>query len=134
MLLLLIAVPVAGCTQQADNTKPPESPPAATPKLEKIPEITEMEKELGVMLTERGVKYLVDPEKIVSGGPPKDGIPSIDDSEFVTLTEADEWIADNELVLATIYKGIKRVYPLQIMVWHEIVNDVIAGDPLLITY
>ena len=63
-----------------------------------------------------------------------DGIPSIDNPKYVSVKEADEWIEDNELVLALIYKGVKRVYPLQILVWHEIVNDNIAGDPLLITY
>jgi hypothetical protein len=102
--------------------------------LDKIPELEEMEREMGIMVTERGVKYLVDPEKLIGGGPPKDGIPSIDNPGFVTVTEADAWIQDNELVLAIVYKGIKRVYPLQILVWHEIVNDTIAGDPVLITY
>lgn len=81
-----------------------------------------------------GVKYIVDPAKILSGGPPKDGIPSIDDPKYISVEEADGWIQDNELVLGLIYKGVKRVYPLQILVWHEIVNDVVAGDPLLITY
>ncbi|MEK0341958.1 MAG: DUF3179 domain-containing protein, partial [Nitrosopumilus sp.] len=81
-----------------------------------------------------GTKYIVDSKKIVSGGVPKDGIPSIDNPKFVSLKEADTWIEDNELVLAMEYKGIKRVYPLQILVWHEIVNDNIAGDPILITY
>jgi len=80
------------------------------------------------------LKYLVDPAKILSGGPPKDGIPSIDNPKFVPLLEADRWIEDSELVLAIIYKGVKKVYPLQILVWHEIVNDTIAGDPILITY
>lgn len=90
--------------------------------------------EYEIKVTPEGVKYIVDPEKIVGGGPPKDGIPSIDSPKYVSLEEADQWIEDNELVLAIIYKGIKRVYPLQIMVWHEIVNDSIAGDPILITY
>lgn len=81
-----------------------------------------------------GKKYIIDPQKIRSGGPPKDGIPSIDNPKFVALEEADEWIEDNELALALEYKGEKRVYPLQILVWHEIVNDKIAGDPVLITY
>ena len=103
-------------------------------ELEKIPELTEMEEEIGVKVTARGVKYIVDPDKIIGGGPPKDGIPSIDDPKFVSVEEADKWIQDNELVLAFIYKGVKRVYPLQIMVWHEIVNDNIAGDPILISY
>jgi hypothetical protein len=102
--------------------------------MEKIPELAEMEEEMGIKVTERGVKYIVDPNKILSGGPPKDGIPSIDNPKYVSVEEADEWIQDNELVLAIIYKGVKRVYPLQILVWHEIVNDKIVDDPVLITY
>lgn len=121
LILSVLLVALAGCTQKEPTT-------------EKIPEVSEMEKEQGIKVTPDGIKYLVDPEKIVGGGPPKDGIPSIDNPRFVSVAEADEWIADNELVLAIIYKGVKRVYPLQIMVWHEIVNDTIAGDPLLITY
>ncbi len=87
-----------------------------------------------IKVTPEGVKYLVEPGKIIGGGPPKDGIPSIDDPKFVSLEEADTWIEDNELVITITYKGEVRVYPLQIMVWHEIVNEVIGGDPLLITY
>ncbi|MCK4965812.1 DUF3179 domain-containing protein, partial [bacterium] len=101
----------------------------------KIPSnLTEDEIESGIKLTDKGVKFLVNPDKIQSGGPPKDGIPSIDNPKYVSVTDADKWIEDNELVLAINYKGVKRVYPLQIMVWHEIVNDVIAKDPILITY
>jgi hypothetical protein len=113
---------LAGCVQEPKKT------------MEKIPELAEMEEEMGIKVTERGVKYIVDPNKILSGGPPKDGIPSIDNPKYVSVEEADEWIQDNELVLAIIYKGVKRVYPLQILVWHEIVNDKIVDDPVLITY
>jgi hypothetical protein len=77
---------------------------------------------------------LINISSIISGGQPKDGIPSIDNPKFVSVQEADKWIQDNELVLAIIYKKEKRVYPLQILVWHEIVNDFIADDPILITY
>jgi len=87
-----------------------------------------------IKVTADGTRYIVDPSKIRGGGPPKDGIPSIDNPKFVSVAEADQWIQDNELVLAIIHKGVKRVYPLQILVWHEIVNDKIAGDPILITY
>ncbi len=96
--------------------------------------LSEAEERPDIKVTDKGVKYIVDPDRIVSGGPPKDGIPSIDDPKFVTVAEADKWIEDNELVLAIIRKGVERVYPLQIMVWHEIVNDKIVGDPILITY
>ena len=101
---------------------------------EKLPEITEMENEQGIMLTEMGVRYIVDPDDIVSGGPPMDGIPSIDNPKFVTVEEADGWITDNELVLGLVYRNTTRAYPLQIMTWHEIVNELIEGEPILITY
>ncbi len=100
---------------------------------EKIREIVEMEEEMGIKMTARGVKYIVDPAKLVPGAS-KDGIPSIDDPKFVSVEEADGYIQDNELVLAIVYKGVKRVYPLQIMVFHEIVNEIIVNDPILITY
>ena len=119
---IVCLVVITGCLQEE-----PES-------IERLPEITQMEEEMGIKMTSRGVKYIVDPEKIRSGGPPQDGIPSIDNPKFVTVQEADKWIEDNELVLGIIYKNVTRVYPLQILVWHEIVNDVIADDPILITY
>ena len=92
--------------------------------------------------TAEGVKYIVEPSKIRSGGPPKGGIgidrgiPALaeENIKFVSVSEADEWIQDNELVLVLIYEDVKRVYPLQIMVFHEIANDRIKGDPILITY
>lgn len=84
--------------------------------------------------TSDGRKYIVHPSKIRSGGPPQDGIPSIDNPEFVSASAADQWIGDNELVLALTHEGVKRVYPFQILVWHEIVNDTVAGDPIVVTY
>jgi hypothetical protein len=126
-LLLLALLILAACTPTATDSQVP-------PVLDKLPELEAMEQEDGIQVTERGVKYLVNPDKIRSGGPPKDGIPSIDNPKYVSVEDADQWIADNELVLAIIYKGVKRVYPLQIMTWHEIVNDDIAGDAILITY
>ncbi|MAG48034.1 hypothetical protein CL617_05490 [archaeon] len=91
-----------------------------------------------IKVTTDGVKYLVDPSKIVKGvripGDVKDAIPSIDNPKYISVEEADKWIKDNELVLALTYKNVERVYPLQILVSHEIVNDFIAGDAILITY
>ena len=136
IILFLVAsvllVSLIGCAK--GETPVPTPIPTPIPSPTPIPTPTPTEGEHEIKVTPEGVKYIVDPEKIIGGGPPKDGIPSIDKPIFVSAEEADQWIADNELVLAIIYKGIKRVYPLQIMVWHEIVNDVIAGDPLLITY
>ena len=95
-----------------------------------------------IKIAKDGTKYIIDPDKIRGGGPGKGGIgvdrgiPALADKNlnFVSVEEADKWIEDNELVLALEYKGVKRVYPYQILVWHEIANDNIAGDPILITY
>ncbi|MBI2105823.1 DUF3179 domain-containing protein [Candidatus Woesearchaeota archaeon] len=104
--------------------------------------LTPQQQEQGVQVTSDGTKYIIDPNKIQGGGPGKGGIgvdrgiPALAEKniKFVSVEEADEWIEDNELVLALVYKNEKRVYPLQILVWHEIANDVVAGDSLLITY
>lgn len=73
-------------------------------------------------------------ETIMSGGPPKDGIPSIDSPEFVTMQAADEWLGNKEAVLVLRLQGQVRVYPLQILMWHEIVNDSVDGVPVAVTY
>ena len=93
-------------------------------------------------ITVDGIKYVVEPSKLRAGGPPKGGIgidkgiPALaeENIKFISVSEADGWIEDNELVLALIYKGVKKVYPLQILVFHEIANDEINGEPILITY
>ncbi len=88
----------------------------------------------GYYYDDEGNPWLIDPDKVLAGGPSKDGIPSIDNPVYTDVWSADEWIADNELVLALTYEGVTRAYPLQILVFHEIVNDHIAGDAILITY
>jgi len=79
-------------------------------------------------------KATVPLDEIVSGGPPKDGIPAIDDPRFVPVREAAEWIGDREPVMVVEHGGDVRVYPYQILIWHEIVNDEVGGRPLTVTY
>ena len=81
-----------------------------------------------------GTKYIIHPDKLLSGGPPKDGIPSIDNPKFVSADEANKFLNDNELVLGINLNGDKKAYPFQILVWHEIVNDVVGNKPVAITY
>jgi hypothetical protein len=76
---------------------------------------------------------LVPRDRIVSGGPPPDGIPSIDDPDFESVAEVD-WIGDREPVLVLDLDGHTKVYPLQVLMWHEIVNDEISGRPVTVTY
>jgi hypothetical protein len=79
-------------------------------------------------------KSVVPLDQIVSGGPPPDGIPSIDNPKFTSVKEADEILEDSELVVGLNVNGDIRAYPLQILVWHEIVNDDVGGVPVALTY
>src|SRR3989338_1712639 len=81
-----------------------------------------------------GVKHSIPLSEILSGGPSKDGIPSIDNPEFWTASQADKFLNNDDVGLGLEYKGEARFYPFRILVWHEIVNDTVAGDPLLVTY
>jgi hypothetical protein len=73
-------------------------------------------------------------DEFIGGGPPKDGIPAIDSPKFVSVEEADGFLAPREPVALLEMGGIARAYPLQILVWHEIVNDEIGGRPVAVTY
>ena len=81
-----------------------------------------------------GTKYIIHPDEILSGGPPKDGIPSLDTPKFQPASEADKWLNDEDLVLGLDYKGVVKAYPHRILNWHEIVNDKVNGEKILITY
>ncbi len=77
--------------------------------------------------------------EILSGGPPRDGIPSIDDPRFVRLKNGkpSEWasrLRDKEPVISIEIEGDARAYPLRILMWHEIVNDEVGGMPVAVTY
>jgi hypothetical protein len=76
---------------------------------------------------------LVPISELRSGGPPPDGIPPIDDPQFVPVAEVD-FLAENEPVMAVEIGGDARAYPVQILIWHEIVNDTVGGVPLAVTY
>jgi len=78
-------------------------------------------------------KHSVELDDIMSGGPPKDGIPSIDDPKFVSVAESAD-LAPTEPVVALAIEGDARAYPLRILTWHEIVNDVVGGVPVAVTY
>jgi Protein of unknown function (DUF3179) len=79
-------------------------------------------------------RSIVPPEQIVSGGPPADGIPSIDKPKFVHVQKAEEFLEGSDLVVGLNIDGDVRAYPLQILVWHEIVNDKVGGVPVAVTY
>ena len=77
-------------------------------------------------------KSSVGVEEIMSGGPPRDGIPPIDNPKFVKA--ADHQLPATEPVIGVHLNGEFRAYPLRVLTWHEIVNDEINGMPITVTY
>jgi hypothetical protein len=73
-------------------------------------------------------------DDILSGGPPRDGIPPIDQPVFLSVSEADEWLRPVEPVIQVEINQEVKAYPIQILTWHEIVNDTVGGVPVVVTF
>ncbi len=103
----------------------------ASPVSEKSSSFVDV-KNVQIMET-NGVKHLIPLDKIKGGGPPKDGIPSIDDPVFAGVQDS-QFMSDSDTVIGLYINGEARAYPLFILVWHEIVNDTVGGVPVAVTY
>ncbi len=73
------------------------------------------------------------PASQIFRGAPRDAIPAIDEPRFTAASKTN-WLRDDDLVFGVSVEGEHRAYPLRILVWHEIVNDEIAGQPVAVTY
>ncbi len=138
--MVLVAAACGGETS-ADDTTTSAPTTATTPTTEPPTEPTlpadgfpSGESALDNMAAESFPEPLVPPEEILSGGPPPDGIPPIDSPVFVSVDEADAWLDDSEAVVTLDLDGEARAYPIQVMTWHEIVNDTVSGTPVSVTY
>jgi hypothetical protein len=76
---------------------------------------------------------IIDKNKILSGGPPKDGIPAINNPKFVNIKDVDYLKAD-DIIIGVVRDGISKAYPTRILIWHEIVNDTINKENIVVTY
>jgi hypothetical protein len=72
--------------------------------------------------------------EFLGGGPPKDGIPAIDNPAYESIAEARSWLSDRSPVIRLEIDGVARAYPLAILMWHEIVNDTLGGQPVVVTF
>ena len=79
-------------------------------------------------------RHTVPFKDIFSGGVGRDGIPPIDAPRFWTIEEAGPVMNDFEPVVTFKVNGEARAYPLAILTWHEVVNDVVGGEPVLVTF
>lgn len=68
------------------------------------------------------------------GGPPRDGIPPLDHPRIVAIAAGDRYLTPREPVIVVSAGGEARAYPERILVWHEIVNDTLGGQPIAVTY
>ncbi|MDP6455474.1 MAG: DUF3179 domain-containing protein [SAR202 cluster bacterium] len=79
-------------------------------------------------------KHSVPFSEIFSGGPPRDGIPPIDSPKFIPVSDTPDYMNDNEPVVTLEINGESKAYPVAILMWHEIVNDVVGGVPVTVTF
>ena len=114
---------------KSDEPAPAKSDEPATAKSDTLSIPSE---EFTLMETD-GVKHLIPLSEIRGGGPPKDGIPSIDNPVFAEVSDSD-FVSDSDTVIGLHINGEAKAYPLFILVWHEIVNDRIGGIPVSVTY
>lgn len=120
----------AGTTLSGVDGEAPEVAQATQSPVEDVPSALSVARG-GVSpgLPEPVVPYV----ELQFGGPPPDGIPPIDEPVFLRAGEVD-FLADDEPVLAIDIDGDARAYPVQVMIWHEIVNDTVGGVPVAVTY
>jgi hypothetical protein len=71
---------------------------------------------------------------MMSGGPPKDGIPAVDAPKFWNAEQADKFLDGGDIVFGLVENGLARAYPQRVLVWHEIVNDAVGDLGLAVTY
>src|SRR3990172_5985264 len=113
-----------------DSSPATEEPSAIPTPTREAPPPSGAEREFRTDFSRHSVDY----SEILSGGPPKDGIPALDHPQFISVDQADGWLQPQEPVILVHIGDDARAYPLQVLVWHEIVNDVVDGVPGLVTF
>ncbi|MDJ0851354.1 MAG: DUF3179 domain-containing (seleno)protein [Myxococcota bacterium] len=72
-------------------------------------------------------------DSILAGGPPRDGIRSVDEPGFVAVADAS-WVRPDTVVIGVELAGEARAYPVHVLEWHQVVNDSVGGVPVVVTY
>ena len=124
--LIAALVALAGCGSAHTATRQ-ASVPGLSPQLSKVtfdPSVWHT----------NFARHSVPLTSILTGGPPPDGIPPVDHPRHTSIAVAARFLAAREPVIAVAIGRRARAYPLQILIWHEIVNDTLAGVPIAITY
>ncbi len=133
-LFVLGAVLLTACATmtpiQMPLPTPTPLPPASVELLPEEPAPARAQAEFSTDFSRHTVPF----SEILSGGPPKDGIAAIDSPQFVSVSDADAWLEPQEPVILVEIGGDARAYPIQILTWHEIVNDTLGSVPVSVTF
>ena len=141
-----IALFAAACGSSSDDsvaedstTSPPTSSTTTTPSTTATSDEADTALPAGPSaLDDPGSSDFPDPlvplDEIISGGPPPDGIPPIDNPVFIDVSDNLDILDPAEPVVALEIDGDARAYPIRAMIWHEIVNDTVGGVPVSVTY
>ncbi len=132
--------PTATATTAAATEETPEATPTNTarpsPSAEEVDNTQReviagrLQQDFPLLDTSKTTVDLLD----IIGLLPPDAIPSIDEPNFDTVEAAAAWLRPEEPVISFERNGDARAYPLQILTWHEIVNDVVGDEPVIVTY
>jgi len=88
-----------------------------------------------IRVAEDGTRHLIPLNAVEWGGVARDGIPALDSPSYVGPDRWSQMVYDPDgLVIGVEVNGKYRAYPLQILIWHEIVNETFDGKHLLVTY
>jgi Protein of unknown function (DUF3179) len=127
LLMLFVAVAAAGCASDHSSQKSEARGTREAP-------LSRVElQELSAGWKTDFARHSVPLREFQSGGPGKDGIPALDRPRFLPAAEVG-FLRPREPVIALTLAGHARAYPLQILTWHEIVNDVVAGVPVAVSF
>ena len=129
---MAICIAAASATVSCSGSEPVPTPPATGALLRGEP--TGFLEAIAPTWETDLSRHTVPLEEIRPGGPPRDGIPPIDRPVFVRAEDAPSYMADDEPVAVLEIDGVSRAYPLTILIFHEIVNDVVAGEAVAVTY
>jgi thiol-disulfide isomerase/thioredoxin len=135
LFLGLMALALTACSAATTGSTPTPAPvtPTPSPGGRLLPEEPPPLGATAEFSTDFG-KHSVPYSEILSGGPLKDGIPAIDEPKFVSVQEADGWLDPQEPVILVQVGEEVRAYAVQILMFHEIVNDIVGEVPVVVTY
>ena len=134
-LLVTIALVAAACASPGAGTSPDssESPPAVGGDSTEAPGLNDLRVPTEGWSTDFSIAS-VDLGEFQGGGPPKDGIPAIDEPRFESIANAQAWLAPTSPVISLEVGGSARAYPMAILIWHEVVNDTLGAVPVVVTF